>query len=56
MTYFLGRDNAVRSVYSSAARWRVGLFAFLARNAQQAATYFRIPPGSVVEIGAQIDL
>ena len=56
VTYFLGRDNAVRSVFSSAAGWRVAMFAFLARNAQQAATYFRIPPGSVVEIGAQIDL
>ncbi|MDZ4371156.1 MAG: potassium transporter Kup [Phenylobacterium sp.] len=32
------------------------LFAFLARNAERAADYFRIPPSRVVELGAQITL
>jgi KUP system potassium uptake protein len=38
------------------ARWRVGLFAFLTRNAQPATKFFNIPPDRVMEIGAQIEL
>jgi len=38
------------------AKWRVGLFAFLTRNAQPATKFFNIPPDRVFEIGAQIEL
>ena len=41
---------------SGLARWRKGLFAFLARNARSATSFFGIPPNRVVEMGAQIEL
>ncbi|WP_325645309.1 KUP/HAK/KT family potassium transporter [Humidesulfovibrio sp.] len=33
-------------------RWRKSLFAFMSRNAWNATTFFGIPPGRVVELGA----
>ncbi len=33
-----------------------GLFALIARNAQSATAYFRIPPNRVVELGMQIEI
>jgi KUP system potassium uptake protein len=35
---------------------REKLFAFMARNAQRATTFFRIPPDRVFEIGMQVEL
>jgi KUP system potassium uptake protein len=36
--------------------WREKLFAFLARNAAQAAEYYSLPENRVVEMGGQINL
>jgi KUP system potassium uptake protein len=55
-TFFLGRENLIATKHPGMARWRVGLFAFLARNAQPATKFFNIPPDRVFEIGAQIEL
>jgi KUP system potassium uptake protein len=38
------------------ALWRERFFAWMMRNAQGAALFFRLPPNRVVEIGAQIEL
>jgi KUP system potassium uptake protein len=38
------------------ALWRERLFVFMARNAERAATFFRIPSARIVEIGLQVDL
>jgi KUP system potassium uptake protein len=38
------------------ARWRERLFSLMSQNAQSATGYFRIPPGQVVELGAQVEL
>ena len=38
------------------ATWRKKLFIVMTRNAQSAATFFRLPPNRVVELGAQIQL
>jgi len=38
------------------AIWREKLFARMSRNAQRAASYFKIPSERVVEIGTQIEL
>jgi len=38
------------------ARWRARLFAWMARNATPATTYYGIPPRRLIEIGARIDL
>ena len=55
-TFFLGRENLIATERPGMAKWRVGLFAFLARNAQPATKFFNIPPDRVFEIGAQIEL
>jgi KUP system potassium uptake protein len=47
-TFFLGRETVVPSSRPGMARWRQGLFAFLARNAQSA--------NRVVELGLQVEV
>jgi len=55
-TYFLGREKLIPAGKSGLGPWRERLFAFLSRNAQGATAFYRIPPNSVVELGAQIEL
>ncbi|WP_035616099.1 potassium transporter Kup [Haloferula sp. BvORR071] len=56
-TYFLGRESyGVGKNASALDRIRLALFAVMARNASPATAYFRLPPGRVVELGAQITL
>lgn len=56
-TYFLGSESyrvgKMATVYD---RVRLFLFAIMARNASSATAYFNLPPGRVVELGAQITL
>jgi KUP system potassium uptake protein len=55
-TFFLGRESLLTGGDSRMARWRKSLFAFMSRNAWNATTFFGIPPGRVVELGAQVEL
>jgi len=55
-TFFLGRETLLTSGDSRLAAWRKSLFAFMSRNAWNATTFFGIPPGRVVELGAQVEL
>lgn len=56
-TYFLGRETyGVGRHATWIDRIRLSLFAVLARNASPATAYFQLPPGRVVELGAQITL
>jgi KUP system potassium uptake protein len=55
-SYFVGREKLIAAGYSGMARWRERLFTLLSQNAQSATSYFRIPPGQVVELGAQVEL
>jgi KUP system potassium uptake protein len=55
-TWFLGRDNVVHNAMSPIAAWRIKIFAFLARNAEQAWAFYKIPHSQVIEIGMQVDL
>jgi KUP system potassium uptake protein len=55
-SYFLGRERLIPSGRSGMARWREWLFALMSQNAQSATAFFRIPPGQVVELGAQVEL
>lgn len=56
-TFFLGRETIIASKkYSGMARWREKLFALLSRNARSATSYFKIPPGRVVELGEQVEI
>ncbi|RYD66445.1 MAG: potassium transporter Kup, partial [Verrucomicrobiaceae bacterium] len=56
-TYILGRETyGVGSKAGTLERLRLAVFAAMARNASPATAYFRLPPGRVVELGAQITL
>ncbi len=56
-TYILGRETyGVGKNASALDRIRLVIFAAMARNASPATAYFRLPPGRVVELGAQITL
>lgn len=56
-TFFLGRETyGVGKNASVLDRLRLVLFAAMARNASPATAYFRLPPGRVVELGAQVTL
>ena len=55
-TFFVGRETLLTSGTSNIAGWRKALFAFMSRNAWNATTFFGIPPGRVIEIGAQVEL
>ena len=56
-TFFLGRETyGVGKNASLLDRLRLVVFAAMARNASPATAYFRLPPGRVVELGAQITL
>ena len=49
-SYFLGRETLVPT------RLRDHLFAWMARNATSASTFFSLPPNQVIELGAQVRL
>jgi KUP system potassium uptake protein len=53
-TYYLGRQSLIPTGHSGMRSWRKKLFRFMARNAQRATAYFRLPPNRVVELGAQV--
>jgi KUP system potassium uptake protein len=55
-TYFLGRESLIATERPGLPIWQESLFAFMGRNSQTAASYFRIPASQVLEIGTQIDL
>jgi KUP system potassium uptake protein len=56
-TYFLGSETyGVGKKATFIDRIRLSLFAVMARNASPATAYFQLPPGRVVELGAQITL
>jgi len=55
-SFYLGRETLLTNGPSKMARWRKRLFAFIARNARPATSYFSLPANRVVELGQQIDL
>ena len=55
-TFFLSRETVVPKSSTSMARWRQWLFALMARNAQSASSFYRIPANRVVELGMQVEL
>jgi KUP system potassium uptake protein len=55
-TFFLSRESIIPHKSRSMTRWRQWLFAVMARNAQPASSFYRIPPNRVVELGMQVEL
>jgi len=56
VTFFLGRETIGSGRRPGMARWRGALFGILSRLAAQPATYFRLPPERVVELGMPIEI
>ncbi len=54
-TYFVARSTIVDGP-GSMPRWRRGLFSWMTRQADGAASHFRLPPNAVVELGTQVML
>ena len=55
-SFFLGRATIIPGHTPAMALWRQILFVAMARNAGGAASYFRLPPNRVIELGTQIVL
>ncbi|MDE2488453.1 MAG: potassium transporter Kup [Alphaproteobacteria bacterium] len=53
-SFFLGRRSVVPSSQSGMPRWQDKLFIYLLKNAANPTDFYRIPPGRVVELGAQV--
>ncbi len=53
-SFFLGRRSVVPGTGPGMPPWQDKLFIYLMKNAANPTDYFRIPPGRVVEMGAQV--
>jgi len=53
-SFFLGRRSVVPSAQSGMPLWQDKVFIFLMRNAANPTDFYKIPPGRVVEMGAQV--
>ena len=56
LSFFLGRRTVALSQASPLPHWRGRLYTWLLRNAADPAEAYAIPPGRVVELGAQVTL
>ncbi|WP_374480187.1 potassium transporter Kup [Zoogloea sp.] len=54
-TYFVARARIVDGP-GAMPRWRCGLFAWMMRQSEGAASYFKLPANQVVELGTQVML
>ena len=52
-TYFIAR-SVVQDGPGELSAWRCALYAWMTRQAEGAAAYFRLPPNRVVELGTQV--
>lgn len=55
-SFFLGRETLVPGAHPSIKGWRIGLYMWLASNAQSPAKFYRLPPNRVVELGTQVTI
>ena len=53
-SFYLGRRSLVADAHSGMPLWQDKLFIFLMKNAANPTEFFKIPPGRVVELGAQL--
>jgi KUP system potassium uptake protein len=53
-SFFLGRRKVVPDDHSGMPQWQDRLFIFLQKNAANPSEFFHIPPGRVIELGAQM--
>ncbi len=53
-SFFLGRRSVVPSAQSGMPLWQDRVYIYLLKNSANPTEFFRIPPGRVVELGAQV--
>ena len=53
-SFFLGRRSVVPSAHSGMPLWQDRIYIYLMRNAANPTDFYKIPPGRVVEMGAQV--
>jgi KUP system potassium uptake protein len=53
-SFFLSRRSVRASKYQGMPVWQDKIFIMMAKNANDASSYFRLPPGRVVEVGSQV--
>jgi KUP system potassium uptake protein len=56
ISYFLGRESLVFTPGGTMSLPRKMFFKFLSNNSLPASTFFRLPPGRVIELGIQIEM
>jgi KUP system potassium uptake protein len=56
VSYFLSRETLLATQHPGMWIWREKLFAWMARNARPATSYFNLPPNRVVELGMQVEI
>jgi KUP system potassium uptake protein len=56
VSYFLSRETLLATQHPGMWIWRERLFAWMARNARPATSYFNLPPNRVVELGMQVEI
>ena len=55
-SFFLGRRSVVPAAQTAMPMWQDKLYIFLLKNSANPTDFFRIPPGRVVELGAQVSV
>jgi KUP system potassium uptake protein len=55
-TFFIRRETLVMARVSALAKWQTTLFIKLYASALEAAQFYRLPPGRVVELGSQTEI
>ncbi len=55
-SFFLGRKTVVANLRKGLGRLRDRLFILLAKNAANPTDFYQIPPGRVLEMGAQVSV
>jgi KUP system potassium uptake protein len=55
-TFFIRRETLVLARQSALAKWRTRLFIKLYASALEAAQFYRLPAGRVVELGSQTEI
>lgn len=55
-SFFIARQTVIATVGGGMALWRESMYAAMARNARDAADYFKIPANRVIELGTQVEI
>jgi len=55
-TFFIGKERIVVTPKPGIAMWREHLFAFLSKNAENAADFFQLPPDRVYEVSQVVEI